>query len=383
MNRITTILIAGLVATPAMAQESLQIKPASKGTLKYSIQTKSEIKTARKMLVDGEERSGGRNRGGGNGITKTSQKLVFEQGPVGANWRNYITAEGQVSRDSDDGEGQTSKIVGALHGKKVSMQEEGGRLIFKAETGPAADGADDSGNKAAGNIPRNVSNGVSANVDLSALGSAQPVAVDSSYDISAGLVAALKSTLHPVRAARASGPQGNRSRQAGQKGSQKGGQKGSQKGNRRSRQQRARTPATFNDTALRLVSSEKAVAKATGTLVSIVEKDGQKFATVAIKGTIVGEGTPTETGLSRGRGNRRSGQGQRSGGSASAGEAKVSIGVTGTLVINQTEQRVETLDLDCKIETSSKTERTSRDRKMETTQSTSGQLGIRLSCASK
>lgn len=383
MNRFTTVLIASLVTAPVIAQETLQIKPASKSTLKYSIETSSEIKSTRKTLIDGEERTGGRNRGGGGGIVKTSQKLVFQQGPAGANWRNYITAEASVTRGNQDGEDETKKIVGALHGKKVTMKEEEGRLVFTAAVAEAVDTAAGKTAKAVA-LPRNVSSGVSAKVDLSGLSSPQPVAIKGTYDLIAGLLAALKSTLHPIRAARAAGAQqGNRRRQGGQG---QGGQ--GQQGNRRrqgGRQRGARTPSTFNDTALRIIGSEKSKSKATGTLVSVEEKNGQKFATISIKGTIVGEGSPTDVGLSRARStNRRGGdQGnnQRQRGGGGTGEAKVSIDVTGTLVINQTEQRVETLRLNCKIETSSKTKRTFREREMESTSTTSGKLGIRLTCS--
>ena len=57
--------------------------------------------------------------------------------------------------------------------------------------------------------------------------------------------------------------------------------------------------------------------------------------------------------------------------------------MVGTLVINQTEQCVETLDIQCEVEASSKTKRTARNREMEIDQATKGSFGVRLSCAKK
>ena len=93
------------------------------------------------------------------------------------------------------------------------MSEVDGRLVF-ADATPAVKAEDAGADTAAGKkpaaLPRNVANGVSAKVDLSGLGTSKSIAVQGSYDISAGLVAALKSTLHPVRAARAAGQNNDR-----------------------------------------------------------------------------------------------------------------------------------------------------------------------------
>ncbi|MHC4516615.1 MAG: hypothetical protein ACYS5W_23385, partial [Planctomycetota bacterium] len=97
-------LIVGLLASVAAAQEvTLKVAPHKSNVLEYTIKSKSEMNTDRKITIDGEEMEGRFGRGGG-GPTKSTQKLVFHEGPAGTGWRNYITAEAAVTRPNRDGE---------------------------------------------------------------------------------------------------------------------------------------------------------------------------------------------------------------------------------------------------------------------------------------
>jgi hypothetical protein len=342
MNPNITCLIVGLFATSVAAQEvRVKIAPSASDVLKYTVNSKSEMKTDTKRTIDGEERPA---RGAG-GATKSEQTLVFQEGPDGSNWRKYITAAASVTKPTRQGEDQKSKIVGAIAGKTIFMVKDGKKTVFKAgsATGEA--------------LPRATVQGIPAKLTLAGLLPAKAVEVQGKYELKKSFAQALRKLLQPVRAARPADAQG------GNRG--QGRRRGRGRGN----------PSTWNAVAVRLLGSKKLTTKGTGQLVSVTEKDGTTLAVLEIDAVLSGAGTPTELGM--GRQTRRRGGG---GNNEDTGKASISIKVTGQIVVNQTQQRIQSVSLKGKLQSNSEssrtTERNGEERKIDTVQSTQGTFAV-------
>jgi len=364
MTRSVSCLVLGLVATSATAQEAqLKIVPAKTNVLRYTIELKTELKTDTKRRIDGEERTN--RRGGGGGPVQSIQKLVFDEGPAGTGWRQYITATASVTRPGRQGEeNATNKIVAAVAGKKFFISTEEGRVVLK-------EGKPDG--KA---IPRQSANGIPANVDLSGLITSKPVEVKAEYELGSGFVTALKNLLHPVRAARQPRGEGQGGRGAGQRGGRQG------RGGRR----RGGNTQTLQNKILRILGSAKIETKGQGQLLSIEETDGHKLATVSLKAEITAKGDPIEIGLAAPRRNRRGG-GDGQAQAQAKGNGSLTLVVSGTMIVDLTENRVASLDLEGTLESMSETTRTTSrngtDRKIETTQTSTGKFTLKVACANQ
>jgi hypothetical protein len=342
MNPNVTCLIVGLFATSVAAQKvRVKIVPSASDVLKYTVNSKSEMKTDTKRTIDGEERPG---RGAG-GAVKSEQTLVFQEGPDGSNWRKYITAAASVTKPTRQGEDETSKIVGAIVGKTIFIVKDGKKTVFKAgsATGEA--------------LPRAIMQGIPGKLTLAGLLPAKMVEVQGKYELKKGFAQGLRKLLQPVRAARPANVQGENRDQGRRRGQGRG------------------NPNTWNGVAIRLLGSKKLTTKGAGQLVSVTEKDGTTLAVLEIDAVLSGAGTPTELGM--GRQNRRRGGG---GDKEDTGKASISIKITGQIVVNQTQQRIQSVSLKGKLQSNSEssrtTERSGEERKIDTVQSIQGTFAV-------
>lgn len=341
-------IVIGLIATSAVAQQvSFKLAP-SKDALSYTVVSKSEMTTVTKRTIDGEERGG---RGGGGRTTKSTQKLVFREGPAKSNWRQYITAEATVTRPTRAGEDTTSKIIGAVAGKKIFMVKEGKRTVFKADS---VDGEA---------LPRQAIAGIPAQLNLGGLLPAKPLEVAGKSKLKKGFAKTLRRLLHPVTKKREPRSEGDGANNRGRGA------------------QRAGNAATWNTSVIRTLNSKKLTTDGTAQLVSVSEEGGKTLAVLAIDGVIHGEGTPTELGMGAARRRRGQPDGDQK---EDTGTASFTMKITGQIVVDQTNQRVHSVSLKGDVQSSSVSSRTTnrndQQRKIDTAKSTAGSFSVDLSC---
>ncbi|MEM7203311.1 MAG: hypothetical protein AAF628_23815, partial [Planctomycetota bacterium] len=191
MNNVTlgirSALVGALSLSPVFAQEvELRIAQPADQVLRFTIESQLESETERQMLIDGEERGGG--RGGPRGASELRQKIEFEQGPADANWRKYHTLEATSLRMGRDGEPVERATTGALEGKtiRVTQGDDGATLAVEG------DGEDGQA------LPAAMTRNLPTRVDLSRLLPAQTVTVGAEFALDDGFRAALGGLVHPI-----------------------------------------------------------------------------------------------------------------------------------------------------------------------------------------
>lgn len=359
MNPHIAYALVGLIATSAAAQEvSFKLAPAS-SALTYTVLSKSEMTTDTKRTINGEERGG---RGGGGRTTKSTQKLVFQDGPAESGWRKYIVAAASVTQPTRGGEDKTSKIVGAVAGKKIFIAKKGKRFVF---TSDSAEGE---------KLPRQATTGIPAQMSLAGLLPAKPLEVQGKAKLKKGFARALRKLLHPVNATPVAKPvakpkaEGDAEKKRGQGGNRGGGGPGGR-------------ASTWNASVIRTLGSKKLNTKGTAQLVSVSETDGKSLAVLSIDGVIQGEGTPTELGMGAARRRRGKAGAEKK---PDTGTASFTMKITGLIVFDQTNQRIHAVSLEGTVQSSSESVRTvtrnDQERKIGTAKSTAGSFSVEMKC---
>lgn len=326
-NALTYFAIAALGIAPfAAAQDAdTTAKPES---LRYTIKSKSETTTSRRMMINGEERSG--RRGGGEGEGEAAEPapmvitglLIFDEAPKAkGTWRQYHTAAATVSRPTRNGP-RESKVEGAFTGKAVFLKGQGKELAaFENDV----DGEPIDERTVAGTPP---------SMRLADLLPAGEIKAGTEFEISPKFRAAIGSLIHPIRpeprqrnaSEAGDGERGERRQRRDQgdgteegqrggrrqrgneggdegaenrRGGQRGGQRGGEGGN-----QRQRGARNFNveDPSLSLLPNDKLDWTGKITVASIEETDGKQIAHLTFTAKIGAEGDFEELGLENGGG---------------------------------------------------------------------------------
>ena len=398
-------LAASLVGQDAQKVE-IDTKSSNENTVRYTIQAEFETSSSREMLINGEAPDfggggGGRGGFGGGGESSSMQKVVFDQGPKGANWRQYHTVESLDIREGRDGEPMENTVEGALAGKRVrvSQGEDGETTLIEG------DGED--GKVLSANLGRNVAQ----RVDLSGMVPSGSVVVGSEFEL-AHFRDAIQGIAHPVAADRQGGGRGGNAgggrRGGGEEGEprrRRGGEQGGGEGRGRrgggegqeggrgfggGRGGRFRRGGGASGTAMQLLHNNEIPCKATGTLVAIEEKDGRRMAKISLKASIKGEGDAEELGIQAaggfgGRGGR-GGRGARGGGGdAGTTTANVDLAITGEAWVDLETQMLTSLSLKGKIDYETKSQRVfdrqGEEMEIDSTNSTEGTFRLKVSCA--
>jgi hypothetical protein len=273
-----------------------------------------------------------------------------------------------------------------LAGKKIFIAEDDGGIVVRE------------GDAKGEPLPRTLTTGLPANINLAGLAPASAIEIGEEYDISKGIRSALEGLVHPVSPARGEGrgAEGRGRRGGGGEGSGEGGGegrgrrgagregggegRGAGRGGGQAAGQGGRggfggTRGT-RDAAFSTLTNDKIDWQATGKLVSV----DKGLAVVAITGKLAGEGTPGELGLGGGFGGGRGGRGG-GGGGGDDGEAKVELSVKGTLTIRVDDHQVQALELEGSLKSSSDIVRDMGDRgEMEMTTNTKGSFTLNVSC---
>jgi hypothetical protein len=389
MHRTYSLWIVGLVSTAAIAAQDDSGKTTASKPVQFTIESKSEIKTDRKITVDGEEFDGagfgggrGGFGGGGSGTTKTSIKLVFSEGTEdGSTWRDYQVAEASTTRPGSDGD-QDYTVKSALSGKKVFVLSDDRGVVLRE------------GSTKGSELPANLANGIPTRVSLSGLSPEGGLLVGKQFDVSKTFRDALKTVIHPIRpdAATGRGEGGGGARGRGQGGGQ--GDEGAQgRGGRQGRGAGGEGrgfggPRGVEDAALGTLTNDKLDGKVSGKVVEIIQQDGLELAVVEIQGSLSGKGTPTALGLGgafggRGAGGRAGGGGGgRAGGGEDTGKASAQVAFTGRMLVDQASNSVRELKIEGTLKSDSESVRTmgrdGEEREIETKSNSEGTFSLQV-----
>jgi hypothetical protein len=259
-----------------------------------------------------------------------SQEVVFDQGPANANWRQYQKVSAVEKRPDQNGETRETKVEGGLQGKKLTLKTTDGKLELLEGDGDKAKP-----------VPAMLANGVPGRVALDGFLPQSAVAVGEEFDLGKTFLPALRGIVHPVTADRSADAAG----QGGQGGRGQGGQGGRGQGGRGGFGGMGGGAA---GTVIQLIGGGKLNVAATGKLLAVDEKNGQKIATIEVKSKLTGKGAAEELGLPPqgfgGRGGRGQG-GQGGGANAGTNTVDATFELTGKVHLNMTQQRIVDVEL--------------------------------------
>lgn len=372
MIRPLILVLPVAFTAPLFAQKVAMQQKASDQPLRYSITSKFQTTDSRKVLVNGEEPTGGGvgGFGGAGGESTLSQEIVFDEGPANA-WREYKKLAAKEIRPGQDGQGRESAVEGALQGKKVGLQvaKDGSVKLTEGEGDKAQD------------VNAAIARGIPGAVSLAGFLPSDAIAVGEQFHLGKDFAAAMRGLVHPVTPDRSQAGGG----QAGGRG--QGGQGGGRGGQGGARGPGGRGGAS--NVVLDLLGGGKLTVEGDGKLLGVEKKDGQEIATIEVKAKMSGKGKAGDLGLPAGFGGRPGqGGGQAAGGQAPAAPGTDNVDavfeVQGKVLFDLTAQRVAGVEFDGNVtiarETKRTMERNGEETKMETTSNTKGKFQLHALC---